>query len=82
MHYPRKRMLILLQKIVVPLIAVIIPPMFKTVFINETVLEYALNVYCIIKVPKVAETIPQSCMRNFPIIADAVWYFPKPIYRM
>ena len=39
-------------------------------------------VYCIIKVPKVAETIPQSCMRNFPIIADAVWYFPKPIYRM
>ncbi|MBE5833962.1 MAG: hypothetical protein E7309_04935 [Butyrivibrio sp.] len=35
-------MLILLQKIVVPLIAVIIPPMFKTVFINETVLEYAL----------------------------------------
>lgn len=44
--------------------------------------KYIFVVYCIIKVPKVAETIPQSCMRNFPIIADAVWYFPKPIYRM
>ena len=27
-------------------------------------------VYCIIKIPKVAEQIPQSCMRNFPIIAE------------
>ena len=39
-----------------------------------------LAVYCIIKVPKVAEQNPQSCMRNFPIIAADVWYFPKPIY--
>ena len=38
------------------------------------------RVYCIIKVPKVAEQNPQSCMRNFPIIASDVWYFPKPIY--
>ena len=38
------------------------------------------TVYCIIKVPKVAEQNPQSCMRNFPIIAADVWYFPKPIY--
>ena len=37
------------------------------------------GVYCIIKVPKVAELIPQSCMRNSPIIADDVWYFLKLI---
>jgi len=36
-------------------------------------------VYCIIKVPKVAEKNPQSCMRNFPIIASDVWYSPKSI---
>nr|MBQ4453520.1 hypothetical protein [Clostridia bacterium] len=41
---------------------------------------YIVVVYCIIKVPKVAEQNPQSCMRNFPIIASDVWYFPKPIY--
>ncbi len=29
------------------------------------------TVYCTIKIPKVAEGNPQSCMRNFPIIADA-----------
>ena len=40
---------------------------------------YKAGVYCIIKVPKVAELIPQSCMRNSPIIADDVWYFLKLI---
>ena len=43
-------------------------------------LKWDSGVYCIIKVPKVAEQNPQSCMRNFPIIASDVWYFPKPIY--
>lgn len=28
------------------------------------------SVYCILKIPKIAEGIPESCMRNFPIIAD------------
>ena len=37
-------------------------------------------VYCIIKIPKVAEKIPESCMRNFPIIAPVVWCFRKLIF--
>ena len=28
------------------------------------------TVYCIIKIPTIAEGNPQSCMRIFPIIAD------------
>lgn len=28
-------------------------------------------VYCILKIPTIAEGNPESCMRNFPIIADA-----------
>lgn len=28
-------------------------------------------VYCILKIPTSAEGNPKSCMRNFPIIADA-----------
>ena len=30
------------------------------------------NVYCTIKIPKVAEDNPKSCMRIFPIIADVL----------
>ena len=29
-------------------------------------------VYCILKIPTIAEGNPKSCMRNFPIIADAL----------
>ena len=29
------------------------------------------DVYCILKIPTIAEGNPESCMRNFPIIADA-----------
>ena len=29
-----------------------------------------ISVYCIIKIPTIAEGNPQSCMRIFPIIAD------------
>ena len=35
-------------------------------------------VYCTIKIPKVAEGNPQSCMRNFPIIADAFGISLRP----
>ena len=27
-------------------------------------------VYCIIKIPNVAASIPECCMRNFPIVAE------------
>ena len=36
------------------------------------------NVYCTIKIPKVAEGNPKSCMRNFPIIADAFGISLRP----
>ena len=35
-------------------------------------------VYCTIKIPKVAEGNPKSCMRNFPIIADAFGISLRP----
>ena len=28
-------------------------------------------VYCILKIPTIAEGNPKSCMRNFPIVANA-----------
>ena len=37
-----------------------------------------LIVYCIIKIPTIAEGNPQSCMRIFPIIADAFGISLKP----
>ena len=37
-------------------------------------------VYCTIKIPKVAEGNPQSCMRIFPIIADAFGISLRPQY--
>ena len=30
------------------------------------------NVYCILKIPTIAEVNPKSCMRIFPIIADVL----------
>lgn len=42
MNYAEKSMLIILQKIIVSLTVAIIPTMIKAVFVNETVLEYAL----------------------------------------
>ena len=30
-----------------------------------------LTVYCILKIPTIAEGNPKSCMRNFPIVANA-----------
>ena len=36
------------------------------------------RVYCTIKIPKVAEGNPKSCMRNFPIIADAFGISLRP----
>lgn len=38
----------------------------------------ALCVYCTIKIPKVAEGNPKSCMRIFPIIADAFGISLRP----
>ena len=35
-------------------------------------------VYCIIKIPTIAEGNPQSCMRIFPIIADAFGISLRP----
>lgn len=35
-------------------------------------------VYCTIKIPKVAEGNPKSCMRIFPIIADAFGISLRP----
>ena len=35
-------------------------------------------VYCTIKIPKVAEDNPKSCMRIFPIIADAFGISLRP----
>ena len=37
-----------------------------------------INVYCTIKIPKVAEGNPKSCMRIFPIIADAFGISLRP----
>ena len=31
---------------------------------------HQVSVYCILKIPTIAEGNPKSCMRNFPIIAD------------
>ena len=39
---------------------------------------YMEDVYCIIKIPKVAEVNPKSCMRIFPIIADAFGISLRP----
>ena len=35
-------------------------------------------VYCTLKIPKVAEGNPKSCMRIFPIIADAFGISLRP----
>ena len=35
-------------------------------------------VYCIIKIPTIAEGNPQSCMRIFPIIADVFGISLRP----
>ena len=35
------------------------------------VFDHRIPVYCILKIPTIAEGNPKSCMRNFPIIADA-----------
>ena len=37
-----------------------------------------LLVYCIIKIPTIAEGNPQSCMRIFPIIADVFGISLRP----
>ena len=36
------------------------------------------SVYCIIKIPTIAEGNPQSCMRIFPIIADVFGISLRP----
>lgn len=36
------------------------------------------NVYCTIKIPTIAEGNPKSCMRIFPIIADAFGISLRP----
>lgn len=37
-----------------------------------------LLVYCILKIPTIAEGNPESCMRIFPIIADAFGISLRP----
>ena len=37
-----------------------------------------IPVYCILKIPTIAEGNPESCMRNFPIIADAFGISLRP----
>ena len=37
-----------------------------------------ISVYCIIKIPTIAEGNPQSCMRIFPIIADVFGISLRP----
>ena len=37
-----------------------------------------ISVYCIIKIPTIAEDNPQSCMRIFPIIADVFGISLRP----
>ena len=44
---------------------------------NKDVMEEE-NVYCILKIPTIAEGNPQSCMRIFPIIADAFGISLRP----
>ena len=39
---------------------------------------WCMGVYCTIKIPKVAEGNPKSCMRIFPIIADAFGISLRP----
>ena len=39
---------------------------------------YPIVVYCILKIPTIAEGNPESCMRNFPIIADAFGISLRP----
>ena len=45
---------------------------------NGHLLEMIYSVYCIIKIPTIAEGNPQSCMRIFPIIADAFGISLRP----
>lgn len=40
--------------------------------------DYRQRVYCILKIPTIAEGNPESCMRNFPIIADAFGISLRP----
>lgn len=53
---------------------------FQIIFIDiEMPDESGIDVvYCTIKIPKVAEGNPKSCMRNFPIIADAFGISLRP----
>ena len=38
----------------------------------------SIDVYCTIKIPPIAEGNPKSCMRIFPIIADAFGISLRP----
>ena len=46
--------------------AIYIGPLFESVGHG-----YETTVYCILKIPTIAEGNPKSCMRNFPIVANA-----------
>ena len=45
---------------------------------EHSILLAAKAVYCTIKIPKVAEGNPKSCMRIFPIIADVFGISLRP----
>ena len=45
---------------------------------NTIKVTMSYGVYCTIKIPKVAEGNPKSCMRIFPIIADVFGISLRP----